>query len=233
MMGRKLRARVECDCPDDSVSRLLYPRADRIVGASLVLAVATLPVACGPRVSRFTVQPQILCAGDSAVADWEANGKLAMRFELEPAEPEGDCSRSGLDVIAVTLVARKGGEEAPKKVEIGLVHPSAAERIAFATTRIEDGMVVASGEKSIALWGSRLEIVGVSTCGGRQIQVVHAARSASLDLDGSLSPALAGTPLGGLWELRSRLTPAEQQAPSLRPRLLAIRATLRCRVGAP
>jgi hypothetical protein len=44
-----------------------------------------------------------------------------------------------------------------------------------------------------------------------------------------LSDALAGTPISGLWELRSPLSAEEQSNPSLRPKELKVLATLRCR----
>jgi hypothetical protein len=192
-------------------------------------------LACsGPRISQFEVKPQILCEGEKAVIRWAAHGELAMAIQFEPPqEAEPACAAEGLDTFALTLVARKRGEETERKVEIGQLHRTAAEPIVMNTNAIVGSDVVASGEKNSGLWGDRVEVATVAACRRRAIQVQHADKSASLPADGTPSDVLGGTALGGPWELRSPLSPEEQKNPSLRPKELKVLATVRCRPGKP
>lgn len=192
-------------------------------------------VACsGPRISRFEVKPQILCEGDKAVIRWAAHGELAMTLQSEPMpEAEPTCATEGRDTFSLTLVARKRGEEAERKVEIGQLHRTAAEPIVMSTNAIVGTDVVASGQKNPGLWGDRVEVTTVAACLGRAIHVQHSGRSASLPADGTPSDLLGGTVLDGPWELRSPLSPEEQHNPSLRPKVLKVLATVRCRPGTP
>jgi hypothetical protein len=168
------------------------------------------------------------------VIRWAAHGELAMTLQSEPmSEAEPTCAREGLDTFALTLVARKGGEEAVHKVEIGQVHGTAADSIVLSTNAIVGTDVVASGEKNPRLWDERVEVATVAACRHRAIHVQHAGRSASLPADGTPSDLLGGTVLKGPWELRSPLSLEEQRDPSLRPKALKVLATVRCRPGTP
>lgn len=207
----------------------------RSTHTALLTAGLLFCIACsGPQISRFEVTPQILCEGDKAVIRWAADGKLAMTLQSEPMpEAEPACAREGLDAFALTLVARKAGEEAERKVEIGQIHGTATEPIVLSTNTIVGTDVVASGEKNPKLWDDRVEVATVAACRRRAIHVQHSGRSASLPADGTPSDLLGGTELKGPWELRSPLSPEEQRNPSLRPKVLKVLATVRCRPGTP
>ena len=188
----------------------------------------------GPTIKQFDIQPQILCEGQTAVMHWHADGDLAMTFRLEPPRAgEEECAVEGFDTYALTLVAHKNGEEAIKKVELGQLRRNVAEPILLPTTSLVGSDVVASGDKNVKLWDGRVEVATVAACRHRSIRVQHDNKGVDLSPDGVPSAALAGTTLGGSWELRSPLTPEEQQAPALRPKTLQILATVRCREEKP
>jgi len=188
----------------------------------------------GPSIKQFDIQPQVLCEGQPAVMHWKADGDLAMTLRLEPPRAgEEECAVEGFDTYAVTLVAHKKGEEALKKVEIGQLRHNAAEPILLATTAVVGSDVIANGDKNVQLWGGYVEVATVAACRHRSIHVQHDNKSVALSPDGAPSAALAGTTLNGSWELRSPLTPEEQQTPALRPKTLQILATVRCRGEKP
>jgi len=186
--------------------------------------------ACGgPQIRSFSITPQVVCEGERAVLRWDADGAMGMAMEMEPEARDPDCQAVGRDAFALTLVAGKGPEELSRKVEVVQLHGQSAEPVVIQTNAIEGVQVIARGEKNVALWGDRVEVVNVAACGHRSLTVQHAGRAASLGADGASSDALAGTTLSGPWELRSPLTPKEQAQPSLRPNTLKLLATLRCR----
>ena len=184
----------------------------------------------GPRIRLFEASPHVVCEGEKAVVRWDADGELALALEAEPAlDGDGSCASSGRDTILLTLVARRKGEEAERKVEVVQLHGSATEPVVLRTNVLEGTDVVARDDKNVALWGDRVEVVAVAACRGRAVQVRHAGKVASLAADGTPSAALSGTVLGGPWELRSPLTMEEQKNPSRRPNQLEVVATIRCR----
>ena len=140
------------------------------------------------------------------------------------------CSATG---YALTLVARKNGEEAVKKVELGQLRRNVTEPILLTTTSLAGSDVIASGDKNANLWDGRVEVATVSACRHRPIHVRHENKAVLLSAEGTPSAALVGTTLGGAWELRSPLTLEEQQTPALRPKTLQILATVRCREEKP
>lgn len=201
---------------------------------ALLLAVLLCLGCGGPTIKQFDIQPQILCEGQTAVMQWRADGDIAMTFRLEPPRVgEEECAVEGFDTYAFTLVARKKGEEAIKKVELGQLRHNATEPILLATTALVGSDVIASGDKNVKLWGGHVEVATVAACRNRALHVQHENKSVDLSPDGAPSAALAGTTLGGSWELRSSLTPEEQQTPALRPKTLQILATVRCREEKP
>lgn len=188
----------------------------------------------GPSIDRFQIEPQVLCDGQRAALSWDASGEPAMAFSLEPAPTGGsDCTARGRETFAFTLVARRRGKEAERKVEVVQLHESGAEPIAIRTSRLEGSDVVASGEKNPALWTQRVQIATVAACQNRAIQVQHAGKTVLLPAKGIPSDALAGTPLAGSWELRSPLSSDEQTNPGHRPKALEVLATFRCEKDAP
>ena len=187
-------------------------------------------VGCGgPSIKQFDIQPQILCEGQTTTMQWRADGDLSMTFRLEPPRAgEQECAVDGFDTYAFTLVARKGEEEAIQKVEVGQFRRNAAEPILLPTTSLAGSEVVASGEKNAKLWDGKVEVATVAACRHRPILVQHGDKTVLLPADGTPSPDLAGTTLGGPWELRSPLSLDEQQNPARRPKTLQVLATVRC-----
>lgn len=204
--------------------------------SSLLLITMLIVSACGgPSVKRFDVKEPVLCEGETAVIQWEADGKVAMTFRPEPPRiKENDCAIEGFETFAFTLVAQKDGDEAIKTIEVGRVSDGATIPIALQTTAVADTDVIATqtsdaSKKDSALWPDRLKVNAVTACRHRTIHVRHEDKEITLSDDGSPSAGLAGTFLRGSWELRSPLTVEEQQTPALRPKILEIVATVRCR----
>jgi hypothetical protein len=109
------------------------------------------------------------------------------------------------------------------------VEANATDPVVAPTQKLEGNDLLGSAEKEAAVWGERLEVAGVSACDGREVRVSHAGKTAVLARDGTLSSALAGTPLAGVWDLASPMTPAEAAKPQSRPKELRALVTLRCR----
>jgi hypothetical protein len=202
---------------------------------SVLFAVIFFELGCtGPSIQQFSVDPQVLCEGESAVIRWNATGEPAMAYSLESAPGgENSCGARGRETFAITLVARKGSEEAQRKVEVVQLHEGAAEPIALRTIRLEGATVVAVGEENPAMWSDRVQIATVASCQSRVVEVQHAGKTAVLPANGAASDALNGTALAGSWAFRSPLSSDEQKNPALRPKDLEVLATLRCRKGTP
>jgi hypothetical protein len=185
---------------------------------------------CGPHVRRFEVTPPVVCGDAKAVVRWSADGELAIAMNPEgSSDGPSDCSPLGHDVLKLTLVASKHGEEKTGEQEVAWVRGAAAEPVLLGTTAVEATDVVARGEKNKVLWSDAVEVVTVTACGRRQISVRHAGKTAPLPADATPSAAFEGTALSGAWELRSPMSPQEQSKPSLRPKTLAVLATIRCK----
>lgn len=163
---------------------------------------------------------------------WDAQGKLAMTVEPAPSPPGGDaCASTGQEVLKLFLIAGKGEDRDRKDLQIAFLRPDAREPVKLDTNAMDGTDIVARGEKNLKLWKRGISIGTVSACDHRALVVSHAGKQAALAADGTPSPALEGTPLGGQWELRSALTATEQRVPSARPKRLALVATLRCTNG--
>ncbi len=189
---------------------------------------AALLAACSPSIKRFDITPQVVCEDGTAVMEWQASGALAISVRPELSTPAAECTAVGRETTAFTLVAQRCGKEALRRVELVELHAGAAEPVVLRTSAIEGGDVVARGDKNVELWGERVEVSSIAACAHRDITVQHAGMSASLPADGA-PVSVASTTLSGSWELRSPLSPAEQGDPTLRPKTLAILATVRCK----
>jgi hypothetical protein len=152
---------------------------------------------------------------------------MTLLSEPTPA-PKDSCQATGKETFLLTLTASRGNEEDEKEVEVVQLRSSGAEPIVFSTNRLEGDEVVASGAKNPELWAEHVQVVSVTSCDHRSIQVRHAGRSAMLPAGGTLSEAFAGTPLTGGWELRSRLTSDELRNPAGRPKQLEILTNFAC-----
>jgi hypothetical protein len=197
-------------------------------GRPSAIAIA-LCMGCAPQINRFEMSPKILCEGDEAVIGWDVRGEPSLTIKLEPPAQDAACPRSGFDVYAVTLVAKRGGhDDAVRTLELGQEHATSAEPVAVQTQQLSGNDVVGSGDKDVGLWGSRLKVVTISACDGRNVKVTHGGKTASLVAGGPPSRDFEGTDLSGSWELRSPLSPEEITTPSKRPKDIRILATLRC-----
>jgi hypothetical protein len=171
----------------------------------------------------------VLCEGEKAVVTWDARGETALSIQEEPSEVgAADCVAAGRETFAVTMAARSGSEEVERTSEFVQLQTNATEPVALRTNAVEGTDVAAIGEKNPELWDAHVEIATIRACQNREMTVKHAGRSARVS-PGTASDALDGTPLSGSWELRSRLTDEEVKTPGLRPKVLAVLATLRCK----
>jgi hypothetical protein len=87
-----------------------------------------------PPLSNLTSSLKSYVTGKQLM-QWRAEGDLALTFRLEPPRTsEEECAVEGFDTYALTLVARKNGEEAVKKVELGQLRRNVAKPILLTTT---------------------------------------------------------------------------------------------------
>lgn len=209
-------------------------KANGGVRISLVLAAASCQVGCAPTIRSFTITPQVICAGESAIIRWDASGDTQLTVAPEPPPASmADCAMRGRSTSAYTLIARRNGKDVRSELEVLELQDGGAEPIALSTNAVEGQAVVASGVKNNELWSNRVSIASVAVCDRREIQVKHADRVATLPASGAPSDAFDGMPLAGQWELRSPMSNDEQNYPKMRPKELAILATFRCQKGTP
>ena len=200
-----------------------------ITGASFLCLGFLFGTGCGPSISRFELTPQVFCEGERPMISWDARGDTTMIFAPEPLQAGADsCVATGRNTFDFTLVSRRGGKEARREVEAMQLAETGAEPISFETTAVAGDEVIADGEKNVVLWADHIRIATVAACGGRAVSVEHEGKRVSLPPGGVPSDELAGTPLVGLWKLRSQLSLDERNNPSLRPKALAILATFHC-----
>jgi hypothetical protein len=207
----------------------------RVLGRlRIAAAVALCSGGCAPAIHSFTLAPQVLCAGDTATAAWDARGTTTLEIAPETSPPATDgCAVRGRTTTAYTLIARRNGEDARSVLEVLQLSDGAAEPVAFPTGRLEAINVIADGAKAPALWNDQVRVATVAACANRVITVTHEGHTAILPADGKASPAFDGTALGGHWSLSSPLTPGEQHDPASRPSQLEVVTTLHCVKGNP
>jgi hypothetical protein len=202
------------------------------LGTVLLTSFTLMCAGCcsAPAISTFTVTPSVLCEGERAVVNWEANSQPVLAIQEDQSEAgAGECVASGRSTFALTLAVGSGNDEKEQRVEFVQLAAIASEPIAFKTDTVEGDVVVARGEKNPALWDERVEVATIEACRRTPLTVKHAGRSMTIKAGNEKSEDLAGTPISGSWELRSPLTNQEIQTPRLRPKELTILATLRCR----
>lgn len=191
-------------------------------------------LACaGPRVERFDTSRQVLCPNQTAVLTWKVDGEPSIGLQLESSDDgESACRRTGIAVHRATLVAAKRGDEAARAIEFATIAEGATEPVVLRTRQVRGSEVIAPGEKDVGVWGGAVEIVTVAACGARALRALHADREAMLPGDGTPTAAFVGTPLAGAWELRSQMSPEEQNTPEKRPTTLTVLVTIRCKAAA-
>jgi len=195
----------------------------------LVASCIGLGACSGPRIYQFDAKPRVLCGKNAPAFAWNTDGEASLDIEAEPSPPQDpSCARTGIDLYEMTLLVRKSSDTVTRRMEVAHVAGRATEPVAIETQQVVGSEVVASSDKNAGIWNPAVEVVTVVACGGRELHVEHAGRTATLST-GAPSSAFEGTPLGGLWELRSPLTTDEQTTPSSRPRQLALVATIRCK----
>jgi hypothetical protein len=199
-----------------------------------ILAAALLATAqsgCAPRIRSFVVAPPSVCPGDPApVATWSANGSLSLSVAVDPEQLDGGAASAAPDgshLVALRLLATRNGQEAAATQWIQVFPQSFPNDIVFAADPVEGG-VVAKGTKNVARWADRFEIATLAASDGRRVEVLHAGTRAVLPASGTPSAELAGTPLGGEWELTWR---ASDSGPA--PDSLTVHAMVRCRTRTP
>jgi hypothetical protein len=136
------------------------------------------------------------------------------------------------DTIEFTLVVAKGGKEAVQHLDVLQYADSTLTDVVFPTSLVGD-MLVASGEKNPARWQETFVVQTVASGSGRMLEVRHGTRSVELDASGVPSDALAGLPVQGHWEIRSRLSGAERTTPGARPDRLRVGVVLICQRSQP
>jgi hypothetical protein len=167
-----------CVCEPPGVGAILNQdskfrlKSIKVCTAFLSAGVFCVVGCAGPQISRFEIEPQVLCQGDNAVVRWDASGEVAMALRMEPPEGgERDCGATGRDTFALTLVARKHNEERESKVEVVQLKGAGSEPIVLRTSRVDGPDVVAIGEKNMALWGERVQVATVAACQRRVVMV--------------------------------------------------------------
>jgi hypothetical protein len=199
-----------------------------------LLIVAGSQAGCAPNIRNFTISPQTLCEGESALIRWDASGDIDLTVSPEPPPPSSSmCAIRGRATSNYTLIARRNGKERRAAIEVIQLDDQGTEPVGFPTSAIVELDVLARGNKDPHLWSDSVRIVTVAACEGRTITVKHADRVASLPSSGAPSSAFDGTVLAGPWEMLSPLSSAERTDRVLRPTHLEILATFRCQKGTP
>jgi hypothetical protein len=200
---------------------------------TLGFSAAFLTAACGPKITAFDVQPLSLCPNDQVRVTYKVSGAATLMLRQGDPRLAGETDSEELagvpDTLEFTIVARKGGEEAIRRIAVLQFPESALDEVVFPTRLIGDTLV-AAGEKSAARWGDRFQVVTVSAPPGRSLEVRHADRKVMIQ-GGEASAVLSGTPLEGQWELRSLGLPSELANLTTAPDRLRVDVAIRCRAA--
>lgn len=198
-----------------------------LLGMSIFIA------ACGgPRITKFEVQPAVICAGERAVLRWTVEGETALTIQLEMPPTDNLDRGPGPEVFKLRLIARKSDTDAIADQELVQLPRMSVRTLAWPTV-LQGSTVVASGASDGRVWNDRVRVSKVAAIGNRAIEVRHGGKAASLPGGGVASEALSGTPFGGAWDLRSPLSEAELANPAVRPTALEIQVTIGCRAETP
>jgi len=194
-----------------------------IIATRVALGAIALAASCGgPRVQSFMLEPRNVCRGQAAGGtriSWSVSGTptLHVRFGRaandEPDEP---------DTLTFLLVVAKGRDTVTQREDVLEFPAQFAHTIAIPATP-QGSDVVAAGETNPAQWPTVFVVHTVRTGSNRAINVVHGGRTASISANGAESAALQGTPLAGLWQLKSAVASGEEP-----PDRLGLQATVSC-----
>jgi hypothetical protein len=143
----------------------------------------------------------------------------------EKLPTEDPANLSPAKLLEFTLVVQKQKKEVRQKVQVVILPKESTNEIIF-PTYLRGDTLIASGDKNQERWGDKFSILTVNSGSGRQLVVKHANKIANLDKNGSPSNDLKGTPIAGVWEIRSMLTEADKKDMSSAPATLRIIATI-------
>jgi len=206
---------------------------------------------CAPAVKLFEVKPipaneragarsssgvVEICAGEAVQAQWQLRGSPAMVLRIgNPRyatrdEDEEEADPLAPDTLELTLVASPGPKEALRTTLVLQYPDSSSDVVGFRTTLRGDTLVAGGVRDTIG--AARFHVASISNPQQRVLEVRHAGRSARL-IAGASSSDLAGTALGGRWEIRSLMTQPERGTPSLRPVSLQLDVAITCTPDRP
>lgn len=172
---------------------------------------------CGPQIYAFRVDPRVIGLDDSIYVTWKVRGKPTLSIHDK---------HLGADTTyrMVTLTASSHGKEVYRDSIVTVFNTGDLNRIVFSTT-LRGDTLVAKGIKNVSRWGDLFVVGSVSNPSARVLVVIHAGKSAA-NLQ-KVNDTFSGTPVSGIWEIRSLLTPAEKANLKLAPSNLSIQITLK------
>lgn len=187
----------------------------------LLYAIAFVLVfcSCKPVIHSFRVTPLVITGDEKVRLEWDVEGKPSLEFNEHT-------SVDSVQLLEYTLVVTRGGKVARQTVQVQKRKPQAPIEISFFTNKREGDSVIASGENNINQWNG-FQVVSVSSASSRDLVVTHSGRSAVLKADGANSPAFSGTPAGGEWFFKTRLTAIEIADSTKIPQELKIKAVIK------
>ncbi len=187
--------------------------------SSLVFLLVLLVGCANPAIHSFSVSPLTISETDTVRVNWEVSGTPTLLINNIQGQD------SATKYMQLTLVVAKGDRQVSQPIQVSVVNKAAATDIVFATVLVGDTLV-ATGEKNEARWGDKFVIGSISSTTKRLLVVEHAGRKTVLPADGSQNRAMLGTPVKGIWTMKTALTAAEKQDMSRAPETLEIHATI-------
>ena len=193
----------------------------------LFLFISVLFYCCKPSIRSFTVKPLTITSLDSVKATWDVSGAPTLLIHENTIVPDSTRGIVVAKYLELTLVARKGGKETKRMIQVTMLPSESSNEIVFSNVLSTNGdTLIAKGEKNKLRWGDEFQIVSVASHSKRQLYVRHSGKSAELSSDGTPSNALEGTPIEGPWEIRSLVTAAEKKDLKTAPETLSINTTI-------
>lgn len=196
-----------------------WKRACRM--STALAAVTVLAAGCGsPSIDAFNVTPLRTCSNRPISVSWKASGTTTLRVTPETADDGHGALGKKARALRFTLFARSGGKEEHREKDAHVFDSGARIPLTFPVD-IKGNRLEADRKINAGRWSDAVHIVqvgadwsGAGSTTPRAIHVRHAARSATLSTDiNKASDKLAGTAVGGEWELDAPLLDGETHPP--------------------
>jgi hypothetical protein len=194
---------------------------------ALVLGIALS--ACGPKITTFNAEPNVICGGSRVHLSWDATSPGSITAS-SPTEGIGDIDKHGelwVNPKATTRfhleVSNIFGRDA-RDVDVSVSQPAESkvlgQSVADASAACDVNGISVTVVAPAGFWDPKLRVAKVTSSDGRPYHVEHDGRAGDVTPSAS-SNAFDGAEVAGEWKLRTPLADGESCGKKL-PRSLMI-----------